>query len=445
MKGSSLSAFCQLKIKSKLFTQTSTVLLSALMLSACGGGGGGSDDNGGTTPITGNITVSGSIVIPDGTTPVSNATVYIASDQSSVNMRLQKPVVGTDCPEPEEAYILATCTDENGDFSLEGLAPAVYEVSVTKGAFRASFQVDVENESDDASITLTTPVALGGNIDAGAANIAVVTGQFDSMEDVLAKSGLGSVDFFGNLVLGSEAFDLYDGDDTLDSDYREFSELFEIDPSTGNPRINNYDIVFINCGANDYGFSDETFSVDPEDSEVQNIIFNYVNSGGRLYATDWAYDYIEQTFPEYIDFYGSESITDPFEPEYAHDAQEGISIDSESATILNDDLRTYLSNAECEDESTCLNSDGTLHVEGFLGAWAVMEGVHSMNSNVTIYTEGPAPTFSDDPEADPPIRPLMVSLSIGEGKVFFSSYHTESNFSTALLPQERALQFLVFE
>ncbi len=436
MKGSYLSAFCQVKF---LF-QTSTILLGTLMLGACGGGGGGEEEgSGGSTP-GGDISVSGVIVIPDGSTPVSNATVYIPSNQSSVSMRVQKTTVGTDCPEPAENYLIATCTDENGEFSIEGLFPAQYEVSVVKGAFSANFQVNAE-----ANVELSQPVALGGNLDAGAANIAVVTGQFDRMQDVLAKTGLGSVDFLGQLVLGTEVFDLYDGDDTLDSDYREFTELFAIDPATGNPRINNYDIVFINCGADEYGFSEDTYSVDPEDADVKTAIYNYVNSGGRLYATDWAYDYIEQTFPEYIDFYGSESITDPFEPEFTNAAEEGVSIDSEDATILDDNLRTYLGNVECDGESTCLNSDGTLHVEGFLAAWAVMDGVHSMNSDVTIYTEGPAPTYQDDVDADPIDRPLMVSLNIGEGKVFFSSYHTENIMSTELLPQERALQFLVFE
>lgn len=436
MKGSRLVAFCQIKnISQLIFT-----FACSLAITACGGGG---SDKKTETPTSGNITVSGTIVIPDGETPVSNATVYIASDQSSVPNRIQKPAVGVDCPEPDVSYIFATCTDENGEFTLEGLAPANYEVTVEKGAFSANFALNAENEENNATITLDSSVALGGSLDAGAANIAVVTGLFDSMEDVLAKTGLGSVNSIGKLILGSESFDLYDGDDSLESDYPDFSELFEIDSFTGNPRIYNYDIVFINCGASEYAFGDSTYAVDPEDSDVQSIIFDYVSSGGRLYATDWAYDYIEQTFPEYIDFFGSESITDPFEPEFANEAQEGISIDSENATVLDDNLRNYLSNVACDDSDTCLNSDGTLHVEGFLGAWAVMEGAHSNNAAVTFYTEGPAPTYLDD--AEDTVRPLMVSIDIGEGKVFFSSYHTENLFSTGLLPQERALQFLVFE
>jgi len=288
---------------------------------------------------------------------------------------------------------------------------------------------------------------LGNSANDGAPRIAVVTGIYDRMQDVLAKTGLGTVNESGRLVLGSESFDLFDGDDSLGEEYREFSELFQTDPTTGNARINNYDIVFINCGATEFSFVEvgPTYYADPEDNNVKTALFTYVTSGGRLYATDWAYDYIEQTFPEYIDFYGSESTVDRFEPELANAAEEGIEIDSNNATVLVDDLSSFLNNSSCGEGTTCLNNDGTLHVEGFLPAWAIIEGAHAESTGVTIYTEGFAPASVDYLDEESETRPLMVSIDIGEGKVFFSSYHTENLISTQLLPQERALQFLVFE
>lgn len=49
---------------------------------------------------------------------------------------------------------------------------------------------------------------------------------------------------------------------------------------------------------------------------------------------------------------------------------------------------------------------------------------------------------------DTPVnRPLTVSFSAGGGRVTCTSHHTEPSFATTsgFLPQERILQFLVFE
>lgn len=42
-------------------------------------------------------------------------------------------------------------------------------------------------------------------------------------------------------------------------------------------------------------------------------------------------------------------------------------------------------------------------------------------------------------------KPLTASFAFGAGYVFFSSYHSEDRNSTGLLPQERVLQYLIFE
>ena len=45
------------------------------------------------------------------------------------------------------------------------------------------------------------------------------------------------------------------------------------------------------------------------------------------------------------------------------------------------------------------------------------------------------------------MRPLTISFDLGAGRVTYTSYHTEPSFdgSAGFLPQERILQFIVFE
>jgi len=79
--------------------------------------------------------------------------------------------------------------------------------------------------------------------------MAVVTGDYDRMEDILAKLGFGSLNSWGQLELGTETFDLYDGNYSLpNASYRDFPDIFNDNDGDSKPDIYNYDIVFINCG-----------------------------------------------------------------------------------------------------------------------------------------------------------------------------------------------------
>ena len=274
-----------------------------------------------------------------------------------------------------------------------------------------------------------------------AATMALVTGAYDLMQNVLAKSGFGEVDESGGLILGSEQFDMFDGYGDLDSSYPPFSALFDNNPGTGMARIYDYDIVFINCGAEE----DPDFfegAVRPDDENVTAVLRDYVQKGGRLYATDWAYDYIEQAFPEFLDFYGDDGQAS--EPELLDAAQMGEDgIILENAEILDENLQAFLANSRCSDRPAgdCLNTDGSLYIEGFLSGWAILHGTHEGVSGVKLYTQGEVTSVNEETF----IKPLTASFAFGTGYVFFSSYHSEDSSSAGLLPQERVLQYLIFE
>lgn len=427
-------------------TWVASVLIAATM-AGCGGSDGhdqprtsGSGDvvGGGEsiTPLPQQISVNGRLVAPDGTTPMVNATVYLP--ESAVARAASVRAVGIDCETPPAAYQAATCTNGDGSFNLlvpEGL---LSELVAIKGAFSANIVFDSRDASSEVPMDVGVVEVETDTEGENATRMAVVTGSYDNIQNVLAKTGFGEIDELGHLVPGTQKFDLYDGGGYAGEEAPGFSQLFA-DRGDGLPRLHDYAIVFINCGANEY-IADN--GADPTDLAVTAALRAYVEAGGRLYMTDLAYDYLEQTFPAYIDFDGSDE-TAAATAENPNDAETGAGGTTvPSASVLDSSLLAFLGNVTCENGAACLNTDNSLLIEGLLSSWAVMDGAHDTPpAPVNFYVSGAVSTANESES----VKPLTASFSVGEGKVFYSSYHTEDRDSIYFLPQERVLQFLVFE
>lgn len=372
----------------------------------------------------------GKVVAPDGTTPIAGAQVTLQSEI------LDFPRV-------------VTAGDGTFVFDLTGqvIPSGPIEIDVSKGVFSGSATANILLiPSVDGRRTLE-PIQLQPP------SIAVVTGVFDRMQDILAKTGLGDVDSSGRLVLGTEEFDIYDGDDGVtlgaESGYPGFEELFFDLDEDGDADIHNYDIVFINCGVEQIvvdGFvtiRNEPSALDPE---KLGILYNYVQEGGVLYCTDLAYDFVEQPFPDFIDFFGS-GTTVADDPETPGAAERGVGANpgetpvSTEATVLDTLLASFLDAVTCN-SGACRNTNGTVHITGFAPAWAVMDQAHQ-GAPVKFWVEGTVEIIDQSGSIE---VPLTASFGLGQGTVHFSSYHTEEdNPSTGFTAQERILQFLVFE
>ncbi len=257
--------------------------------------------------------------------------------------------------------------------------------------------------------------------------MAVVTGSYDRMQDVLAKLGFGEIDSTsGMLIEGTEEFDIYNG---VGGEYGVGSIE---DLLTNATTMAQYSTIFLNCGC-----SEELLDGDQRETVLANIRA-YVQNGGSFYVTDLAYDYVEQAFPAAIDYVGS-SATPTDTPEDMGDAEVGTSEITTEATVLDDTLRSWL------DDRGALNADDTIHIAGFMSGWVVMNGV---GVDTTRWTEGSIKY--DDYEGGTgtrtEVKTLTVSFAHGSGKVIYSSYHTvEEDFSPTLHPQEWILSYLVFE
>jgi hypothetical protein len=303
------------------------------------------------------------------------------------------------------------------------------EQIILTGALIAEPDSNVTSPADASDTTL--PGANSGQD--RIPNIAVISGDFDQMECVLLNMGLepGSVHMFNGI--GDPLF----GGGTPNAE-GEFSELL-----TNATRMKQYNIIFINCSGNQ--FEDLLAQ-----SDVRANIENYVTSGGRLYVTDWSYDYIEQveSFSGMIDF--GPDVSDG-QPEAINGAAIGDGDITTEALIHDSEMAEWLRAVETVTGEEIISDDGRVHIEHFLIAW-VMQLSIMMSDNVTLWLSG---QVSGGGTSD--ILPLTTTFDYNDcGRVLYSSYHTlgrdfaelDSPFpnycsNAGLSPQERVLMYLI--
>lgn len=385
---------------------TKLIIPALILLLVYGMGcGGGSSTVTPPTPKTGNVT--GTVYAPNGLDPVSGALIYVVEKSGSA----------TGDP-PTEAYEAYDYSDPDGTFQLTDVPTGDQTIKIIKGAFTKQLAYTVQEGSNALTAADTTLPSSSGGGDI-VEKMAVVTGDYDKIENVLAKLGLGDVNASGSLILGTETFQLVDGNFTLDdATYPDFMDFFG-DPAN----YADFRTIFFNCGN---GYESEFFT----DPNAATNLKSWISDGGRLYATDWSYDYVEQLFPKSIDFYG----TDPglsSTPEARDAAEAGDSFDTTNATVLDAGMLAWLQ------AIGATNVDDTVIVEGWLSAWVPIDDI-----NTGVKSWAKALVWADGTESS---RDITLTFGHGSGTIFFSSYHTE-NFTTAdLTPQDRILQYLIFE
>jgi len=185
--------------------------------------------------------VSGYVCAPSGMT-LPWAYVYIPIDENGDGV---------------EDFRYETKSDENGSFEFEDLPAGTYTLHVVKG----NYEIVDEFEYDGVD-----RMNLGGQcLDVGDLKLAVVEGDWDSIQEILDYLGF--------------PYDLYSADagEGLVSNAASLSE---------------YDAVFLNCGA----------SYDLWSAGATQGLRDYAFAGGKVYASDWAYIMIERAFPDMIHF-----------------------------------------------------------------------------------------------------------------------------------------------
>jgi len=252
-------------------------------------------------------------------------------------------------------------TDSEGYFLLSGLPLGPHRVRVEKGSFSTTIEV-VLNEPGLTELTEEEC------LEAEDPRVAVVTGEYDHIGSILSQMGVD--------------FDPYVG--TYGTAYVEFLK----DPEA----MSEYDIIFFNCGIN------ETWL--PSRDEIGVNIRAFVEGGGSVYASDWAYGFFEAAFPTAVDFYGDDEVWG--------EAAVG-DVGRIEADVLDANMMAILGSNKAD-----LTYD--------LGAWAVPV---SVLSTVQVMVAGDARLYIGGVQQN---APLAVKLERG-GTAIYTSFHNEQQIT----------------
>jgi len=154
----------------------------------------------------------------------------------------------------------------------------------------------------------------------------------------------------------------------------------------------------------------------PISEQIMTNIGNYVRAGGTVYASDWAYDVVEQGWPDRIEFVGADEVPD--------DAQQG-EYDLVTAAISDAALADWL-------------GSNSIEIEYDLPVWPPMEGV---SGSVTTHLSGNVSYRIGQSTYTLAAVPLLASFSSGEGKVVFSTFRVAKNGSSDMM---QVLQYMMY-
>lgn len=413
-------------------------------------------------PADSSTALSGRVTAPNGQQPIPQALVYIP--ESPGPLSTIAAALGCEaCNRPlSDRTVAVTQTGIDGRFTLRGVpAGERIPVVIQKGRFRRRFEMTIAPCQTQA---VTAPsggdsLPLPGSMSDGDLPLmAVAAGDHDAIECVLRELGIAPGEFAG-------AEDPSSGDPTFGRVHLYNNQAPGAPTVAGQPplstllrdreRMLRYPLIFLNCSGPTYS---ESLLRDPQ---VLSNLRDYLSGGGRLYVTDWSYDFLQQV-PELAPFVCFEddqdcAITTPhgFHTAPAH----GGSLSLLTAQISTDTPTTRA----LADWIAALPGErplmpGALPVSDLLPGWVV---VQKTATDLRYPTTTWLTAELSDRLRPPRLRPLTVSFDYPPqapcGRALFSSYHTRQRSlrlpfpeycpatGSGLLPQEHILAFLLFE
>ena len=397
-------------------------------VTATGSGTGGEftlstgSGTGGSGPAPAHL--KGKVVAPEGTIPISGALVYVASAPPAP---IPDGVYCDQCVHLQ-AGIPYTTTKPDGSFDLGTNLGDGYLV-VQKGAFRRVRPIKVVAGDQDVPKELTTmpkktDKANGDDVP----KIAVVLGAWDPIEVVLARLGLEAKitqDFLGRaqvLSADATAFAIYGLHGLGEQSPYPAPNVLLTTPS----EMDKYHMVFIPCSGgtsfDDPGSGPACTNVFNSSPSAAATLQSFVKKGGKVYASDWSYEYVRQVFPGFVSWDGQTS-------QIGSACKEGGG--DQSAPPVDTDLAAWLA---AQGQSLDTVKD----------AWTHITGVHETadtDANGNPVKETPKVWVHANGE------PATTSFKHGCGRVLYTTYHTQPSSSTSgpLEPQALALLYLVLE
>lgn len=316
-------------------------------------------------------------------------------------------VSGVDCA-TGMPFEVTTRTGSDGTFQFDEVPSGQHDLRVETGSFNSTRTVIIQKDMTTDLTSAADKVCLDQSVE-----IAVITGAYDHVEGVL-----GTLNLTFTVV----------GGDTGDAQTEAFL--------TNLQAMNAYDIIFINCGdlydnieVLDFGGTTR--------AAIANNLRAYVQGGKSLYVSDWAAPFIEDAFPDMIDWVGDDTTRS--------DHRDGYAPQTINATVMTPELQSVLGRNDAVIEFPQDPNNGVIN-----NNWAVAAGV---GAGVVVQLQGDADLCSQGGFFTPcpmvqgsqPAAPLLVTYADPSGgAVVFTSFHNERQ-STLNQDMERILRFLIFQ
>jgi len=348
------------------------------------------------TPI-GSLT--GKVVMPEGTIPLSDALVYLSPTMPDPIPR------GVYCDKCVllDSYAF-TYSKPDGTFDLPAYQAGDQYLVVQKGQFRRVRPIKVSPGVQAVAPALTrlpgkTDAALGDSTP----HMLIWPGTWDHVEQSLKKIGL--------------------------EDFEKFDPGFDFAAyGTKMKTLASYHVVFLPCSGSvaESGMSPAcTVTVD---AGLQTAVKDFVAQGGKLYVSDWSYEYVRQGWPGAISWMGETS-------------QIGSGCQPGGA-----DSPAQFDDAPLRDWMTAIG-EGNASLKSAWSTIAKVNPIQSVDENGKTFTQTPKIWASVKQGGG--THPATVSFQDRCGRVLYSTYHAEGSDSAfgqgSFLAQEKALMHILLE
>ena len=434
-----------------------------------GSDGGGIGEDGGPPPpppggyavFRGTVWAPGNApgMVPAGQEiPVAGAVVEVVASRPAAIPE------GVYCEPCQEASAGAVTTDAKGNFVLGTLLPGDYWLVIRKGQFRLERQVTIAEGEERALPAEWTTLPSEHDPANGqwVPRIAVATGDYDELEDVLGKMGIGGVSSEGQWRSGpgADRIDFYTNGGRTDVPVAgTFGELVR-----DRARLMQYHIIFVPC-------SGDSHTSALRDEQVLRNLQAYVAEGGKLYVTDWSGEWHDNVFPAFVRLadeagFGGDQVDTPpeaFDPGMfgtldddswnpsRFGTADGDSYDADDAEAEDEMLRTWLDGQQAPDPEGS-GAVGTVDATNFpaVDNWNTILELPDVQVGVgddglPAYERAKAWVIGTSPLASGK-KPMTVTYEpTGCGRVLFTTYHTTGRTHVGLTPQERILLYLIME
>jgi len=228
-------------------------------------------------------TVSGTVYAPNGTDPLNNVLVYVPNGTvEPIGANVSCGQCGSDV---SGSPLVSTMTAVDGTFSLSNV-PVGTNIPLVMQSGRWRRVISIPSVASCTNTALTAaqtsmPSSEGmGNPMDNIPLMGFVTGTVDALECVLLKIGIAQSQFSDPAAQGgSGRVRFYLGEGGPGSKYSPSTPVETQLWSGTTPDINQYDMVYFPCQAGEY----------PKTAAEQQVIVNYANAGGRIFATHYSY------------------------------------------------------------------------------------------------------------------------------------------------------------